>query len=367
MSLIKNIFPSKTDSGFELVRKTLFFAAVFTAAVCLVVIFGNMNRNTANQAVFNNIADIVERAEFGGTIAIAPETAREIRDTAPGIQDKYIELYSLNSDMVGWLTIPNEDGSSAMGPVGTDGVRRGYPVLQYRRELSDGRTAGSNFYYLEKDFYHNYSEVGSIYAEWRFPITAESRPDNTIIYGHNVGDGSMFAPVSHYFPYRHSPASLDFYKAHPIIQFDNLYEPGLYKVFAAIYVHVDEDKFDDVFDYHRRREFPDKASFYGFIQDVLDRSGFYNPDVDLKYGDEILTLSTCYYAPLGRNVETRVAVFARRVRDGEDATVDTEQAYINPDPLYFEHYYKVMGGAWGGRKWDLRFVEGLEEQLAINN
>ena len=93
----------------------------------------------------------------------------------------------------------------------------------------------------------------------------------------------------------------------------------------------------------------------------MDRSLFYT-DVDLEYGDELLTLSTCYY-PFGKEVDTRFVLFARRVREGESAEVDTSKAYINDDPLYFDYWYQLYGGSWGGRKWDTTKVKGLDKFL----
>jgi sortase B len=51
-------------------------------------------------------------------------------------------------------------------------------------------------------------------------------------------------------------------------------------------------------------------------------------------------------------VDTRVAVFARKVRVGESAEVDVSKAERNPDPLKFDYQYQVEGGSWGGSIWD---------------
>ena len=83
----------------------------------------------------------------------------------------------------------------------------------------------------------------------------------------------------------------------------------------------------------------------------MDRSVLWT-DVDLQYGDNILTLSTCYYPYTKEKADTRVAVFARKVREGESAEVDVSKAMRNPDPLLFAYEYRVKGGSWGGRKWD---------------
>ena len=83
----------------------------------------------------------------------------------------------------------------------------------------------------------------------------------------------------------------------------------------------------------------------------MDRSLFFT-DVDLEYGDELLTLSTCYYPLTKDAADTRFVVFARRVREGESAEVDTSKAVENSNPLYFDTYYKMNGGSWNGRNWD---------------
>ena len=48
--------------------------------------------------------------------------------------------------------------------------------------------------------------------------------------------------------------------------------------------------------------------------------------VDVRYGDEFLTLSTCSneFEP------SRFVIFARKTRKGEDTEVDTSAAYLNP-------------------------------------
>ena len=50
-------------------------------------------------------------------------------------------------------------------------------------------------------------------------------------------------------------------------------------------------------------------------------------DVDIKYGDEFITLSTCSneFEP------SRFVIMARKVREGEDPSVDVSKAYLNPN------------------------------------
>jgi sortase B len=56
--------------------------------------------------------------------------------------------------------------------------------------------------------------------------------------------------------------------------------------------------------------------------------------------DQILTLSTCSYEFTG----FRTVVVARKVRPGEDESVDVQLATVNPSPLYPDVYYQANGG-----------------------
>jgi sortase B len=165
-----------------------------------------------------------------------------------------------------------------------------------------------------------------------------------------MASGKSFAKLTRYCTWYKAGQGISQYVAAPTITFDTLWEKGTYKVFAAMFVNT-QTKNGTVFKYYKRRTIKSEEQFYEYIEAIMDRSQFYT-DVDLEYGDEILTLSTCYY-PLGKeNADTRFVVFARRVRDGESAEVDTSKAVINPDPLYFKYYYQVNGGEWKGRNWD---------------
>lgn len=93
-------------------------------------------------------------------------------------------LRAVNSDIVGWIYC--------------EGTPINYPVLQ----------CGDNDTYLRHDYLHNYSIAGSIFIE------AQNRPGfadaNTIIYGHHMTDGSMFAALEQW----QQPG---FYEEHPVI------------------------------------------------------------------------------------------------------------------------------------------------------
>ncbi|MDR2558527.1 MAG: class B sortase [Oscillospiraceae bacterium] len=384
-TLLMSLIPAKSDPVREIIRKIIFIISLVVAIVCFVLILSSSWAGRAHNATYTELRNEMERSaeqfalsgqvflpagavaeliekdmealrvyayELSEVIDLTDERILEILVERPGILPHFITTYDRNNDLIGWLRIP--------------GTSLDYPVLQYRRYLEDGTVTGDNHYYLSYSIDHVNSMHGSIYAEWRHPFTPTSRPDNTVLYGHNMNDGTKMHPAVRYYAYYYSsPGHTTFYRNHPIIEFSTLYEQFYYKVFAAIFVHTEENKYDDVYDYFRKREFSDRASFYDFMQNIMDRSSFYT-DVDIMYGDEIITLSTCHY-PLGEHIDARVAVFARRLREDESPDdFDIDAVYVNPSPLYFTLYYQRLGGSWAGRNWDTDKVIGLDEFLLEN-
>ena len=115
-----------------------------------------------------------------------------------------------------------------------------------------------------------------------------------------------------------------------------------------------------------KRNFKDKADFDSFCAESLDRSTFINPDVNLKYGDNLLTLSTCMFGY--GDADLRWVIFARETREGESPEVDVSKAYANPSPKFYDLYYDIFGGNWlGGNKipdsWQGR---GWKEDIIVD-
>ena len=205
-----------------------------------------------------------------------------------------------------------------------------------------------NSYYLSHDFNGEESVSGTIFSSYLNKW--DGTDDNTILFGHNMHTGEFFAYVNHYVPYDASSEPLAFYKVHPTIM---MATPdggcATYKIFAGMVANT-QSKYGEVFRYVDKTKFTDVDDFNNFIIDVMDRSWFFT-DVDLTYGDELLTLSTCWW-PLGREVDTRWVLFARKVREGESEYVDTSKAYRNYQPKLFDYYYDIIGGSWTGSVWD---------------
>ena len=344
---IHAIFPMKGDGVAESVRKVIFDIAVVAFVITGGSVVYNVIGEWVNQKIDIEISrkykpDITTAADAGkekltpielsGIVDLSVNEIERIVEEKPDIQPSFMELYAVNSDIVGWVKLGDEND-----PI----VNIDYPVVQ----------AEDNDYYLTHNFYKEDAQRGAIFADYRNKFDNGDLSGNTILYGHNMWNGdTMFAKLSRYYQPKESADPLKFYRDHPTVTFNTLYEDAQWKVFACVLFNTQEE-LGEVYPYLNYREFQNKETFNSFILDIMDRSVLWT-DVDLTYGDDILTLSTCYY-PYGKeNADTRVAVFARKVREGESAEVDVSKAVRNYDPLKFRYQYERDGGSWGGRKWD---------------
>lgn len=342
---VKMFIPNKKDSVGAVVRKIIVIVCVIVFVVCGIYILNDFSSRKADVQMNENLADTVEM-NASGSFKIDRHQVEEIKEEKPDILDKYVDLYAENNDMVGWIKA---------------GHYINYPVLM-REGLEN------TDYYLYRNFYGEDSVSGSIFCDNHVPM---DEANNLVIYGHNMQSGEYFAQLTHYYPYSShyysesiggfdNAAFLDYYAQYPTIQFDTLYEEGTYKVFAGIFINT-EDKDGYPYPYYRKRQFKNELEFMDFVGNIMDRSTFYT-DVDLEYGDQIITLSTCYYYPIGKNVDARFALFARKVRDGESPEVDTSKATVNPSPLFFDAYYdRGLAYPWKGRNWDTSLIKDFDK------
>lgn len=340
------IFPVKTDSKGEVARKLLLIVAVIVLITALIILVSQLSDIDSSNQRDQTIAEIAGSplidVEVDRNYSMPQQIQNPIMSevSEPGTEEpEYIDLtpvvnkplninwanlQSINPDVKAWIKLT--------------GTLINYPVVQSK----------DNDYYLTHDFDGKESISGSIFSSYR--NTWNGNDDNIILFGHNMKAGTYFSYLVHYVPNDWSKEPLAFYKVHPTIQMATP-DGGsqTYKIFAGIIANTDEN-YGDVFQYVSKTRFENAADFNNYMIEIMDRSWFFT-DVDLTYGDEILTMSTCWW-PLGRNVDTRWVVFARKVRPGESEEVDTSVAKRNYGAKLFDYYYKVIGGKWRGSTWD---------------
>lgn len=207
-----------------------------------------------------------------------PETTDPSQPQTLPVLHQYQALYEKNPEMVGWIRI--------------DDTKVNYPVMH---------TPQNPEKYLHTDFTGEYSFAGVPFLD------AKCSPDsdNLLIYGHNMSDGYMFRSLLKY-------ENRDYWKKHPIIHFDTLYEEQEYEVLAAFYDRV-YTKQENVFKFYQFINAEDEEDFDNAINEFRAKA-LYDTKVEASYGDQLITLVTCaYHTDNGRFV-----VVARKVQHEPD-------------------------------------------------
>lgn len=196
-----------------------------------------------------------------------PGGTTELSDSAPDDAD-YSMISRWNSDLTGWLRIPNTDID--------------YPVMKSDEDDPE--------YYLHRDFDRNYSFSGSLFIGGG----CDTESDVFVIYGHNMNNGSMFGTLDDY-------RDDLFLSGHSRIYFDTLDERRVYQVFSVIETRIyDED--EDAFRYYDAIGDFSSNEYRSVVQNLRDLSLISIPDSP-EYPQQILLLSTCsYHTDSGRFV-----------------------------------------------------------------
>lgn len=162
-------------------------------------------------------------------------------------------LTKINPDIVGWI--------------GIEGFEIDYPVVQTK----------DNEFYLNHLFTLEKNKLGAIFVDYRNQSNFSDR--NTIIYGHNMKDGSMFSSLTNY-------KRQDYYDANPNILL--ITKEVKYRVdfFAGVVV---DGSYESV-----RFEFEDDEDFNQYINSLIKKSTFAS-SISIESQDKIISLITCSY------------------------------------------------------------------------
>jgi len=161
-------------------------------------------------------------------------------------------LQAVNEDVMGWIQIPDTVIS--------------YPVMHGK----------DNDLYLDHTWDLKFNSVGAIFMDYR--NSRDLSDFNTIVYGHNMRDDSMFGEL-------HNFKNPEFLAAHPYVYVADEAGCRRYEIFAAYEVSVTSAE-------SYQLEFADDADRQTFIDKCLALSGGDTEIVPVPE-DRILTLSTC--------------------------------------------------------------------------
>lgn len=247
----------------------------------LISIFSRMYTENKEKEAFRQLAEIVTEDTTDATIeeTIKKPNILKVSDFDNEVQAEQTvycttyyephsisELISMNSECFGWINI--------------SGTNINYPVMH---------TPSNPQKYLNKNFYGEYSFSGTPFMDSR--CSADST--NLVIYGHHMNNGTMFADICNYTDY-------SYFTEHPIVVLETKDGAFAYSVFSVMKVKSDDD-------WYRFTTVGTEKSYNSRIEYAKEKS-IYDTGITPVYGQQILTLSTCY----GYNQDDRILVLAVR-------------------------------------------------------
>lgn len=168
----------------------------------------------------------------------------------------YEQAKNLNSDVIGWISVPN--------------TKVNYPVVQ----------TGNNEYYLTRAVDKTDSKGGAIFLDYR----CKTEGKHLILFGHNMRQsGTMFAGINNY-------SESSFYKNNREFTITFGSTKHTYRVFSVYTMDASAAQEKRV---HAVDEnFPDHDSFATHMNDLAKLSK-YTPDITVGPEDVVVTLITC--------------------------------------------------------------------------
>ena len=166
------------------------------------------------------------------------------------------QLWKENEDIYGWIYISDTNID--------------YPILQHKTD---------NLYYLNYNLDGTKGYPGCIYTE---NINAKDFSDyNTLIYGHNMKNGTMFADL-------HKFEDVKFFEEHPYVYVYTPEEVLIYEVYATYeftnaHILYSYDCFS-------------QSGFEEYLNMVYEEygdKGNFREEVEVTREDTVITLSTC--------------------------------------------------------------------------
>ena len=180
------------------------------------------------------------------------------------VQKKFEKLYQANHDFAGWITIEDTNID--------------YPVMYTPQDSERGE------YYIHRNFEGDYSAAGLPFIDANCRI--DTPTDNVIVYGHNMNSGKMFHDILKY-------EDKEFYEKHKTFSFDTIYGDGTYEVVAMFYGQILEEP-SEAFKYYEFVNAGSEEEFMDYVEHIKELS-ITDTGVDVEYGDQFITLSTCAY------------------------------------------------------------------------
>lgn len=203
--------------------------------------------------IYNKNNNILQEVVIDKTKITTEKTERMLQVEA---------LKKENEDIIGWLEIPN--------------TKINFPVVQ----------GTDNQYYMTHTYKKEESKDGSIFLDkdynWDLPSS------NLLLYGHNNKNGNMFQGLLNY-------KQESYYNEHPDIRFTTLTDDSEYEIISVFLSRVYYTNENNVFRYYYFINAENEEQYNYYIEESK-KASLYDTGKTAKYGEQLLTLSTCEYS-----------------------------------------------------------------------
>ncbi|MCD8248630.1 MAG: class B sortase [Lachnospiraceae bacterium] len=213
---------------------------------------GSKEYNRLEQYVLSKAEDPDEAGSSDAADTDADtETDSSYEDTEVMQRIDFASLQEINNEAVGWIEIPD--------------TKISYPLVH----------TTDNSWYLTHTFSGDENTSGSIFIETA--NSADFTDLHTIIYGHNMKNGSMFGTLKKY-------KKQSYYESHPYIYIDLEDGTHCYQIFSCHEAETTDISYtigyaqDDI---------------YQAFLDELVAASLYDTGVSVSTSDSVITLSTC--------------------------------------------------------------------------
>ena len=181
-------------------------------------------------------------------------------------------LKEKNPEIVGWILIPDTEIS--------------YPIVQ----------GTDNAYYLNHTFEKKENYAGAIFMDANANASFQDR--NTIIYGHNVKHGTMFAELEKF-------KEQTFFENHPYLYIFTEKQNYRCEIFSMYSTTATSASY--------QIQYANDTAYLNYV-DMVKGLSVFPRNVEVKGKDRILSLSTCSYERNGQPSELRYLLHALLVK-----------------------------------------------------
>lgn len=253
----KKIGQKKSKKAGDIVAALILIIAITVASFAGYKLYTIMMEYKAGVDEYSSIVDSVVKerdADEEEVRTLKDVEGKEVKHWTSPLDIDFDELESINKDVVGWIYM------EALPDI------INYPLVQ----------GDNNEYYLHHTYKKEDVFAGSIFVDYK--NSSDFSDQNTIIYGHNMNNGSMFGSLKKY----KNQETIDKSPYFWIITKDEAYK---YQIFSIYTASVEGDTYTLI-------KGPGSETI-DYAVSMWKKSELDMGDFDFKETDKIITLSTC--------------------------------------------------------------------------